>query len=148
MPREYPQLQEHTLRCANGALYLVMALAVVAATIYAIVCGRLEGALPCGLAGGGCALALLWAGYYMALSYRVCPQGVSRRLVRRRFLPWHTLRGGSICRQEERGVMLCRITLKFEEATWCISSELFDPEAVQVLASALESQGVLPISHQ
>lgn len=141
--REYPQIPRRTLRCANGALYLLMALAVVAAAAYAVLSGRLQGPVQCGLACGGCVLALLWAGYYAALSYRVHPAGVTRCLLRRRTRSWATLRGGSIYRCDERGVMVCRITLEFEEGVWCISSELFEPQAVQELAEALEAADLL-----
>lgn len=141
-PMDSAQVTPRTLRCANGALYMLMALGVVAAAAYAVICGRVEGAVQLGLALGGCVLALLWGGYYAALRYRVSPEGVTRCLLGQRVQPWAALRRGDIYRKDERGVAVCRITLEFEGCCWCISSELFDQDAVQELAAELTAAGL------
>lgn len=138
-----PPLPSRTLRCANGALYMLMALATTAAAVYAALSGKLTG-LPMLLSAAGALIILLWAGYYATLSYRVGPEGISRSVFwRTRTRCWQDLLKAELYEHEAQGVATCRIRLSFASGVWCISSELFVPESVQELKSDLIAAGLL-----
>ena len=146
MSSSVPSLPSRTLRCANGALYLLMALGVEAALVYAWCAGRLEGPLLLALGCCGGCVALIWALWYATLCFRVDASGVSRRVlwsVRSR--RWADLKEAHASESEERGVVSCCIRLVFEEGVWCIGSDLFSPDEVQGLREDLRAAGLLRI---
>lgn len=133
-----------TLHCANGMLYLLMALAVVGAAVWAIMVGRVQGSAQVTLIVGGCVLAMLWGGYYAALRYRVDERGIAKCLLwKKKFYSWETLRQASAQVQDERGIMICRIWLVFDGAELCVSSELLDQDAVLAFKDDLVAAGLL-----
>lgn len=122
-----------------------MALAVVAASVYAALNERLpQGWAVMALVVLGCALVCIWAGFYATYTYRVEAGGITRSLFgRRRTRVWSSLARASVYHHEAQGVAVCRITLEYPEGIWRISSELFDPDSVRELADELREAGLL-----
>lgn len=136
-------ISPRTLRPANGALYLAMALCVCAAAAYAIISGRVQGWLPCTLATLGGIISLLWGGYYACLRYVADARALTRcSLFGRESRPWSTLRHAEFHEEDSRGIASCSILLTFEGGTWRISSDVLDPDAVQNLKNDLAAAGV------
>lgn len=138
LPR-IPENYERTLRSANAALNVGMALAVVAAAVYVlwVRSGEVR-EWQVWLCGAGVFVALLWGGYYARYRVRVDARGVTVRAVRSRFFSWQQLVSAQVEETDSRGIASCCITLTFSPGeTVRISSEMVELEAVQQLAREL-----------
>lgn len=142
-----PAIYERTLRCANAALYVLMAVCVVTSAAWAWGAGRLHEPWQMLLAAGGSAVALLWALHYVFFRYTVGPDGITlRRMMHRtRTHAWSDLLAAEATHTDERGVVSCCITLKFAEGVWRISSDHFSPDDVQDIAALLAEAGLLTL---
>lgn len=136
------RLTPRTLRCANGALYVLLALGAAAAGIWAACSGRL--AVPLWVMVVCCAAALIWAAYYATYSYRVETDGVVRSLFFiRQKRSWADMSRAAVYRHDERGIATCRVMLQFADGgCWCISSEVFAPDDVQDFAQEMLTCGL------
>ena len=142
-----PDLPTRTLRCANGALYIVMALGVVGACIWSIAAGRLVAGWQVGAAVAGALGACLWAGYYAALAWEISAAGVYRRFLwRRRLYTWQSLQHAELRESEDKGVAMCAIELDFAEGKVTLSSELLPLDEIQALRDELVARGLLSSS--
>lgn len=132
-------------RCANAGVYVLMAIGVVAAMVWAVWSSRLQGHVQLALAHLGCAVVVFWAAHYFFLSYRVSSDSIARRTL---------LRGKEVRsldsalsiraqRQESRGIISCAVMFRFPDAEWTISSDLFAPDDVLDLADELAKDGIL-----
>lgn len=136
-----------TLRCANGSLYLAMAICTIAAAAYAIACGRLHEPWHIAAAAGGGLLALLWGGYYAALRYKTDATGLTHTLLwSSRSYPWASLVSCTSQSTETRGVARCALNFIFTEGSLCISSDLFPLEDVQDLRQELIEAELLKLN--
>lgn len=140
-PQELPP---RTLRCANGALYLVMALALNACALWAALTGRLSGA-SWGIAALAGLCSLLWALYYATLHWQLDAQGLTRRvyLLRKKTYPWQQLRSAKLHEEARMGVGVCRIYFEFAEGVLCLSSELIPLDDMETLRDDLREIGIL-----
>lgn len=148
MPEKVPSIPEDyecTLRSANAALNMGMALAVVAAAVY-VLWGRGEDVpeWQVWLCGAGVLIAVLWGGYYVRYQVRVDVRGVTVRAARSRFFPWQQLVSAQVEETDRQGIASCCITLTFSlGGTVHISSAMLELEAVQKLAHELQISGVV-----
>ena len=145
-------IPSRTLRCANGALYMIMALCTAAAAAYAFTKGHLTEPWHIALAIGGSILALLWGGYYAALRYRVDAEGLTHSLLwSSRFYPWSELISCTAMSTDSQGEACCTLSFSFTGGDISISSSLFSLDEVQELRSDLADAGALkthPVSPQ
>ena len=133
-----------TLHCANGALYLIMSLAVAACAAWAIASGRICTAWQVGAVVLATLAALVWGGFYALLRWEVGPEGISRCLLRRRFYPWHSLKAARTHRSDRNGVATCTLELCFAEGELELSSQLLPLEALEQLRDDLAAAGLMP----
>lgn len=144
MPPAPSPLPRRVLHCANGKLYLLMALCAVGAAAYATIAGKLSGPLQVSIGTAVALVALFWAAYYATLRYEVSAEGLTRRAFwRSQTRPWSKLLSAELYEHEAQGVATCRIRLTYADKVWCISSELFDPDSVQELKQDLTAAGIL-----
>lgn len=137
-------ISTRTLRCANAHIYLLMAFSGIGAYAYCIVGGRLQEPLYLALAGAAVLLAFVWALHYTLLSYRLSPEGITRRgLTGSTTRSWHELKAAHAQQQEAGGIISCCVVLTFSDTEWSISSELFSPDEVQELSAQLVESGIL-----
>ncbi len=144
-PPSIPENYECTLRSANAALNMGMALAVVAAAVYAL-WGRGEEVREwqVWICGVGAIVAVLWGGYYARYLIRVDARGITVRAVRSRFFPWQQLVSAQVEETDRQGIASCCITLTFSPGgTVHISSAMLELEAVQILARELQNGGLI-----
>lgn len=141
MPMEPPT---RSLRSANAALYLYMALGMVAAGAWSLYSGRIHGVWGIVLGIGAPLAALLWAVARLSFCYYSTAQGLTRRyLWRSTHCSWSSLQESSYEEIEAQGIASCQIQLTFSTATFCISSEQFPLEDVQELKQELIDAQIL-----
>lgn len=139
------QLPPRTLRCANGALYLLMGLAVAGCAAWAIGSGRVAGAWHTCAALAGAALALLWGGSYTLLRWEIGPAGITHRsILRRRCYPWANLQNAQIQQSEQNGVATCCLQFNFSNGALELSSQLIALDELEQLSEDLAAAGLLP----
>ena len=144
-----PPLPSRTLRCANGALYLLMALSVAGCVAWGILSGRLSGLWQIGSSIAAALLALLWGGRYAALRWETGAQGICHRLLCfRKNYHWESLRSASLQENDTRGVATCCITLTFTEGELRLSSDLISLDDLELLRDDLIAAGLLPQTPQ
>lgn len=137
-------MSPRTLRAANAALYMCLALLVLAAAVYA--CCIREGLWQQGLALAGGLTALLWAAHYVSLRYTVDATGVCERRLGRgtRRLPWEELEQAELHHKRMQEVESLTLLLHSKRGfTMRLSSELLSLEAMEELAEEMRRVGIL-----
>lgn len=139
-----PSLPHRTLRCANGRLYLLMALCTIGCAAWAFINGRLTGAWQVGAAAAAAIAALLWAGYYAALRWEITPEGICRHgLCPHREYRWQDLQEARLSETSDRGVDSCCLMLSFSNGKMRLGSDLIHLDEVQALRDDLMAAGLL-----
>lgn len=137
-------IEQHTLRCANGLLYLAMACVLAGCAVWAIASGRFDRDWQPAAAAAGSVVALVWAGYYATLRWRVDAEGASRSVFfHTRRHAWAELQSASLSEHEHNGVASCCISLRFSGGTLELSSDLIARDDVETLRDDLRAAGML-----
>lgn len=136
-------ISPRTLRCANAAMYAVITLIVIAATVY-VWCTEARMA-RCIAATAAALTSTVWALYYVLLRFRVDAQGiVEYNLFRRpRRIDWAELTSARLEEVQLQGIAGLTIILESPSTTITISSRVLSMDAVEELADELRSAAIL-----
>lgn len=137
-------MSPRTLRAANAALYLSIAVLVLGVVVY-VVCTRQDTWQQLIAAAGG-SFALLWAAYYVVLRYTVDATGICERRLGRgtRRLPWEELEQAELHHKRMQEVESLTLLLHCKRGfTMRLSSELLSPEAMEELVEEMRRVGIL-----